>query len=611
MNTKHHLVTILAIMLSLVSADFMSAQNFHYRKGWEYAEIDWERSAFSEWEDGMAAGEMSSTIMVAACYMREYGVGRNVSKGVSIMENLASKNTDVALFAANFWFPILDGDPFFDYSPHAGGQYNMWSMFKWWQEKDLRATNFGLGTNYAKVIKFSKMYLAKGSAGYGANLAKEMIGYCYEKGGNGVSKDLKKALEYYSGLNRFYTLATKLIESAGTLEEMEQEVSKLKPYIKDDDVLSSLESKTWTAGTYDYTDEERKFLKVYFDKNEENVERQAIETATEWWCKNNRDLYENPNRFKDALKAFNPNVLSEIIKYLDREFIKISSTNCVDSLYKLWVVYPCEETTYHKLDTIASKYMQLVNEKIIEKYANDYIKLFSAYRDLLNNNPVISSKVYYSTSFTDDEYFGFQQQFSSYGEYIRSEINFFIGLWERHYEQKLTSESSKSWIWNMKDIPLECQKSNMIIGSLVRDTGRKYYLDCKDEIDRKCSILAEIDSIGNFIHKNFIFAQYKPDENIQDFKDNVEMASWFMRILSKEDNKTIIPEDYSSYLEKYPDAYYKQYCIDGYAMAKADTFTLDTPKDEIKKLLDSGISKGAAKYVKMVTKKSYLKSKSL
>ena len=46
-------------------------------------------------------------------------------------------------------------------------------------------------------------------------------------------------------------------------------------------------------------------------------------------------------------------------------------------------------------------------------------------------------------------------------------------------------------------------------------------------------------------------------------------------------------------------------------MATADTFTLDTPKDEIKKLLDSGITKGAAKYVKTVTKKSYLKSKSL
>ena len=593
MNIKTLAVTILTVILSLVSADFMSAQNFHYRKGWEYANIDWERSAFSEWEDGMAAGEMSSTIMVAACYMREYGVGRNVSKGVSIMENLASKNTDVALFAANFWFPILDGDPFFDYSPHAGGQYNMWSMFQWWQEKDLRATNFGLEANYAKVIKFSKMYLAKVSTGYGANLAKEMIGYCYENGGNGVSKDLSKALEYYSGLNRFYELATKLIESTGTIEEMEQEVSKLKSYIKDEDVLSSLESKTWTAGTYDYLPAARDFLKVYFDK----YAAASASNALNWWQQHN--LYQNSEQFKNDYKELNSELQSEVIKLLDKEYEK---TDCPDSLFKIWEVYPCDDATYKEVDEIAGKYTLLINEKIKSEFNGSYYQLFSKYWDLLNNNPIMNSGLHHYDTFSSGEYLS--PRYKSYAEYIYVEAENFFREWANQYVTNLSQPSPASWIWDLTAVPAECNKDNICIGTALRNNGRECIINTKKELESKLTLIAEKDSILNFFVPTFA-------EEIQTKELNIKQAYDFIEILEKENNKTITLEDYSSYLEKYPDAYYKQYCIDGYAMAKADTFTLDTPKDEIKKLLDSGLSKGAAKYVKTVTKKSYLKSKSL
>ena len=58
MRLKHLIITLLTIALLSVFADTVSAQqNFHFRKGWEYADIDWERSAFSEWERGMSAGE--------------------------------------------------------------------------------------------------------------------------------------------------------------------------------------------------------------------------------------------------------------------------------------------------------------------------------------------------------------------------------------------------------------------------------------------------------------------------------------------------------------------------------------------------------------------------
>ena len=588
MNTKHLLVTILAVILSLVTADIMSAQNFYYRKGWEYAEIDWERSAFSEWEDGMAAGEMSSTIMVAACYMREYGVGRNVSKGVSIMENLASKNTDVALFAANFWFPILDGDPFFNYSPHAGGQYNMWSMFQWWQEKDLRATNFGLEANYAKVIKFSKMYLAKVSTGYGANLAKEMIGYCYENGGNGVSKNLSKAMEYYSGLNRFYTLATTLIESTETIDEMEQEVSELKPYIKDEDVLSSLESKTWTAGTYDYLPAARDFLKIYIDR----YSADAAMRLENWWTLNNP--WENPEQFRIAYTQVSPNFQKQILAYYNTTIEEAEKTN-VPKLYNLWLAYPGKRDSldedsadFKKLNRIADKYVLYWCQSVIV----DQIRT-------RNFQATLEKLLNFKSSVLPSEYL-------SCKKIVDSKIIEVLRDWERYYLNVLSgNDCLNSWLWNTDALrPEECAIENMCYGAPLRNDGRKRIMDAKIDLDNIHKVIVQNDSISTY---SYLY-DFKSTTHIE---NDVLQAYDYINILEKEDNKTITPEDYSSYLEKYPDAYYKQYCIDGYAMAKADTFTLDTSKDEIKKLLDSGLSKGAAKYVKTVTKKSYLKSKSL
>ena len=166
------------------------------------------------------------------------------------------------------------------------------------------------------------------------------------------------------------------------------------------------------------------------------------------------------------------------------------------------------------------------------------------------------------------------------------------------------SFNDKKFIFYMlsfNSIPIECENLNICIGSSLRYNGRTCLMMAKDK-------LTDIITANKFIFSNF---QLHIDDETINARKNIEQICDFVELLEKEDNKSITYQDYTSYLEKYPDAYYKQYCIDGYAMATADTFTLDTPKDEIKKLLDSGITKGAAKYVKTVTKKSYLKSKSL
>lgn len=586
MNSKHLLVTILTVILSLVSTDFMSGQNFHYRKGWEYAEIDWERSAFSEWEDGMQAGEMSSTIMVAACYMREYGVGRNVSKGVSIMENMASKNTDVALFAANFWFPILDGDPFFDYSPHAGGQYNMWSMFKWWQEKDLRAENFGLEANYAKVIKFSKMYLAKVSTGYGVKLANEMIGYCYENGVGGVSKDIFKALEYYPDGDRFYNLAMKFIKSSKTVDELDNEVAKIKPYIKDKNVITAIESKTWTADYYLYCPGAREFLTEYIDMYSADVAKKV----EDWWTLNNP--LENPEQFNTEYTKVPQLWQTGILEKFTNLYNDICKSTIPESIKSLWIAYPIKSDK-NFLDQLGSKYLEKKCDSLILNGQADIIKSVNELNQLKNDTVICATSYMYN-----------KKQMTSI-QFIDNKIDEAKSKWKSSYFKVITSHSSDDWLWkgNIIDIPESCKNYNLLYGTDSRGVGRDMLLKTMFNLFVMYNAVCSADKISKDLDINISLV----NEQANKIKESYE----FVKLLQNEDNKTITPEDYSSYLEKYPDAYYKQYCIDGYAMAKADTFTLDTPKDEIKKLLDSGISKGAAKYVKMVTKKSYLKSKSL
>lgn len=617
MNIKTLAVTVLTVVLSVVSADFMTAQNFHYRKGWEFAEIDWERSAFSEWEDGMQAGEMSSTIMVAACYMREYGVGRNVSKGVSIMENLASKNTDVALFAANFWFPILDDKPFFDYYPHAGGQYNMWSMFKWWQEKDLRATNFGLEANYAKVIKFSKMYLAKVSKGYGANLAKGMIGYCYEYGGNGVSKNLYKALEYYPEGDRFYKLATSIMNGVNTKQDAENTISKILPFIKNKYVLSAIENKK----TDTLTGIEKEFIETYISK----YYIDEYKKLDQWW-ENNNPL-KNPVQFRSeyalagVLQSQILKKFEEIYQETQKEFAQWNAgafDNQLELAHKyqnLWIAYPDDENESRK-NEIANHWCRIMvydieNQNLSDEECIDRLSE-------LKQSPIPSSGSKYAVDFIDryisDHQFNIVESLADvFSKYTKMVGHKFDYGWRTLLN---------SWEWEGNEVPYECRTYNMTYGSSLRETGRKKLIEV---VESKMPDIKKILALGDDFNiygprcSNKVFGRISfslPDLKMGNFSAPAIAKTLlslydFANILKKEDNRTIEMDDYTKYLQTYPNTYYTQYCKDAIGMMTADTFTLDTSKDEIKKLLDSGISKGAAKYVKMVTKKSFLKSKSL
>lgn len=580
-----HFSLVIATILSLISTSVVSAQNFHYRKGYEYWDIDWERSAFSEWTTGMNAGEINSTLMVAYCYIKEYGTVRNVQKGISIIENLAARNPQTAIYAANFWFPTLDPTGRWYEHIHAGGVLNT-NIFP---RRDLKADwDCGLKGDYTKALKYARKYLSvHKSADKYSLLAKNIIGYCYANGVGGVNKNVDKALEYYAGSRTFYSFAKDLISPLESIEQIENIIGKLKPYIENENTLSSLDNKTIQEHG-NYSNEESLFLLMYCDKYAADLEKR-----TNIWMKQHNP-FENPEEFKKELKKLDSKMQSKILNALSEKAINTTT----DSLFKIWLAYPCEETTYQQIDEIACTYTQLKDKELKERFGNDYITLIKAYKDLLKN-PLIQSKLYHYDTFSDGRWLS--PEYKSFTEYIFAEIINVLSQWENQYKERVTVDPQISWVWSFNSIPIECENLNICIGSSLRYNGRTCLMMAKDK-------LTDIITANKFIFSNF---QLHIDDETINARKNIEQICDFVELLEKEDNKSITYQDYTSYLEKYPDAYYKQYCIDGYAMATADTFTLDTPKDEIKKLLDSGITKGAAKYVKTVTKKSYLKSKSL
>lgn len=622
MRLKHLIIAMLTIALSSVFADTISAQqNFHFRKGWEYADIDWERSAFSEWERGMSAGEMSSTVMVAACYMREYGVGRNVSKGVSILENLAAKNAEVALFTANFWFPILDNDPFFNYKPHAGGQYNFWAMASWWKEVDLKSTTFGLDPNYNKVMKYAKMYLSKVSApGYGRSLANDMIGYCYENGLGGVSKNVYKAMEHYGECDKFYTLALQEINKVTTREDAEKIVSTIKPYINDKNVLSAIQNKN----DDNLTDIRKSFVETYIEKYYVEEYKQL----DEWWITN--DPIEYPERFhseyenagvlkKPIDKRFNALLqdIQENVKLWqqsnDRDRDDLLEINDFDihltlngytplelaeHCSKLWIAYPDSWDNSKKLE-LANSWCQLM----IDDIENSSLSDEESITQLLQLKESSIPQFYANAQYRGD--LGLIDSYIS-----NHESNIVTTLYDifKKYTQR-------EWTWDGNVVPFECKTYNLAYGSSLREIGRTKLLEkINNEMMPDIQVLL---TMGEEQFKKYIGRcndyMRRMGLNVSVYKvANTLMSLYhFTQIIKKENDGSIKKSDYEEYLKKYPNAYYKQYCKDGIAMLTADSYTLATPKEEIKTLLKSGISKGAAKYVKEHTKKSYLKTKSL
>lgn len=138
------------------------AQTYHYYKGEKYYNIGWYDLAFSEYVAGMNAGEPSSALMVAQCYLNERGTPRNVKKAVSILEQWSLKDMTICFFTAVFYdeyqcgFRInWDNDKTFHQKvPGVCSSFN-YIISSIYDHKPLLAEQYGLSYDLDKAIKYA------------------------------------------------------------------------------------------------------------------------------------------------------------------------------------------------------------------------------------------------------------------------------------------------------------------------------------------------------------------------------------------------------------------------------------------------------------------------
>ena len=137
---------ILVIFLSLLSSMLLSAQESNYwsEKGDRYFSSHMPEMEFHCYENGEAAGETNSAIMLAYCYMWEHGCRVDYAKTAQIIDKWSVKTPKTAYVAFRFWLP----------NSYYGGYFKEFSYRGWWDFQT--AETMGLKSDIDKCVKSAK-----------------------------------------------------------------------------------------------------------------------------------------------------------------------------------------------------------------------------------------------------------------------------------------------------------------------------------------------------------------------------------------------------------------------------------------------------------------------
>lgn len=208
------------------------AQYYHYNKGEKFLSIGWDDSAFSEYVSGMNAGEPSSAMMVAWCYLNERGTPRNVQKALSILDQWSKKDPSVCLFTAIFYDQtkcagkvVWGGDEFFMqkaariYAPSGEGIYSsgIWSIY---DREPIFAEDYGVSFDIEKAIKYAeilnKKVNSKSTNDYVYLLKNGKIG----QSGDKIAVFAAFNPEVSRNINEYYRVVEDAFEQCHSLEEI-------------------------------------------------------------------------------------------------------------------------------------------------------------------------------------------------------------------------------------------------------------------------------------------------------------------------------------------------------------------------------------------------------
>lgn len=612
-------LTTLATCLIMTTACFSQSYSYYFSKGLDLFESDCQDAAFSTWSLGALNNENRSRLATIYCLLNEWGTPFNRDKSDAMIDEYAKEGNEWTAFAANYWFPVIQLNWKYqgDLVMAPGCRSLMQRLASWCYYNSVfsshtpQSVRFGGKPDIAKSLKYAKKYLAK----YPYNpLCNHIVSYCYLNGQAGLPVDTLSAIKHaiHEYLNdeddRQEMLILEYIENCDKDEIIKRVNAVIPLYEKEDyypdlttdsaTIIETLNKKYDSQRSRAVQDFLRKYYlaayaqadfiradslldSIYSISIDDFVNRYKQENiiAKEYISKTIKQQIDSTyERFKEG------DDLQELKKNLRLFYIGWEKID----IYEPWRKWSdCAKSYIYRIDNIALRINEL-----------DYLE------------------AEYNVSF-NDIHWDLTKLAAEHFSKIINDSNYCVLIKIEEKKQPIRHHYI-SWNWQSSTYATaNTESKTMLFGTPAYEVGRKDILSHKEDIAK---IYADATTYENTSTKDDIYRRVpggikkdKPHNDflfsIPQFIANVVEIKSFIGILEKENDGSITIADYDAYLSKFPSAYYLQYCIDAQARLTADSYTLDTPKEEIKALLKSGLSPGTIKYIKQVTKKSYLKTK--
>ena len=212
------------LLMAACTIPSIAQSNYYYDKGvyWARGATDnpyWQKNAYNEWKTGEQNGEAESARAVISCYLKGYGVPKNVSKAVGLINKWYKKDQKICMLGALLNIPQKYN--FIPYKLSFDGLVDF---------ENISFDDLGVSADISKALYYAKYakdnhHNSLIASSNEMDLFYIIEGLCYKHGAGGYKKDLIQAarrLNYV--VDRYgyhdYGPMLELISSSSSLEEL-------------------------------------------------------------------------------------------------------------------------------------------------------------------------------------------------------------------------------------------------------------------------------------------------------------------------------------------------------------------------------------------------------
>ncbi len=629
--------TISLLVFLLLGFQVASGQYYYMNKGYDYLKRGWKDTAFKTFMEGVKQGEVASAYGAIVCYLTETGTPRNISKAEDLMAKYALKDNDVCALAANYYG---------GFGATLNSDYFPSGYVPWRGKYDNRKPDPALALKYAHAA-FEKFDTKRSWSGrtyaFHVIFEYEIAGYLNNK--YGFKKDVDKALDlfsqYYAKIDPddswrvfaeafypshrwYHCLYKQMLFYATDTQDFLDKFSKLKDrkdlfesfqrslgsFWKNDVFLYGGDSDEVTypgplpgkqhmikpagakylmdhinaATSTDQLDElleisnlmgyrYGQIIKNARDELAVREERQNAELVEKWWLEHSEDDYQTMKQsFGEQSLAVKRGIQSFFRTYV-RDYVE--DCEVIDELASL-KTHPLMTLD---LETMVDGAIKRLRDRdwASEQYSILYDSGSIPEMMAFINDPRSSAAIVLKENMEEL----LQEKLAQKTQERDAIVNERVRRFKDAGGVELITEGQLSW------------------GSPAREECRRRFLN----------YLQSFRELGNeveSIDKNYDYLA--TSTAVQGLEKELAAPLSLAEIMQKEDSGIVLPEDYKTMMDSFP-GYHTSYLQDGYAIARANRATIETPKEELDAIKALPMSKEALKQVKALTKKSYLKNK--